>query len=81
MSEQEPDVETIDLSVRQAIDEMVAGGLSSDEAHGRMRDAVRSFNCDHRREPDTAHASRCSRCKCVKISDAFAYFGIDRQDT
>ena len=68
-----------DISVQEAVSEMVDGGIDKEDAHRRIRDAMRSMNCSHEWVDETPHSQACKKCKCVQVSDWFAHFGIERE--
>ena len=63
-----------DLEVHEAIEEMVECGISRDDAHQRMRDAVKAFNCSHEWSPKGPYAHFCGKCKSLQADDLVAYF-------
>lgn len=61
------------LEVHEAIEGMVEGGMTKEQAHGRMRDAMKAFNCDHEWKQDSPYAMTCHKCNCSKVENVVAY--------
>lgn len=70
------EVEVEELSALEAVAEMAECGISEENAHKRMRNAMKAFSCSHVWQPEGEFAHLCKKCRCRQIHDIKGYFGI-----
>lgn len=56
-----------DLDVHEAIDEMVDAGVTKEQAHDHMQDAIKILKCDHEWKKSGKYALVCRKCNCLRI--------------
>lgn len=74
------EVEVREITIADAIDDMVDGGLDKEEAHLRMRDAMRAINCTHAWQTYGPYADSCKKCGCIHVHDMKAHFGLSGEE-